>query len=297
MNLTASLGKIPSLSKLTLSGVREVKSLEFLGKLSDLAWIELSRLPDLSDMNTAGYLTKLQKFTIDRCPVVDLPDFPDSLEELTLSNLPDIKELTKLRDKPQIKFLVLRLCHQISEIDPVGTLKALSSIEIAGLPMRSLDPLENNVSLTRITLVDCRNLEDLTALSGLANVENVTLLACPKISDLTPLASIKGLKELTIGGCDNITTLAPLAGQTSLKKVALGEPDSRRLQIPESLLPIVDPDHMLYRPDHMLYRLGMVRDMNDEYRTMRYVYSAHRPWFLIQHVDPFDDEFIEVVYE
>jgi hypothetical protein len=157
-------------------------------------------------------------------------------------------------------------------------------------PYFALQALETVGSLDQDMIGDCRNLEDLTALSGLANVENVKLLACPKISDLTPLASIKGLKELAIVGCDNITTLAPLAGHTSLKKVAIGEPDLRRLQIPESLLPIIDPDHMLYR-------VGIERDMNYKYRAMRYVYSPHRPWYFIRHVDPFDDELIEVVHE
>jgi hypothetical protein len=187
-----------------------------------------------------------------------------------------------------MKSLVLRLCSELTNIDPIATLKALSSIEISSLPINNLNPLRANRSLARIVLADCPNLEELNALSELANVQAIQLFSCPKISDLTPLAGITGLKELTIVDCNSITTLAPLAGNTSLKKLSLTELDSKRLQIPESLLPIIDHDRGLYR-------LAMVQDDDGEYRTMvTYAYSGRR-WFYVQRLDAYDRQMIELV--
>ncbi|MCE9610521.1 MAG: hypothetical protein K8R23_10040 [Chthoniobacter sp.] len=77
--------------------------------------------------------------------------------------------------------------------------------------------------LTRLWWLDifCAEVNDLTPLAGLTQLQCLHLSGCPSLVDLGPLAALTQLQELRLRHCTDVKDLAPLAGLTQLQLLDL----------------------------------------------------------------------------
>ena len=98
--------------------------------------------------------------------------------------------------------------------NPVG----ISSINLDSTDIEDLSFLSGMKDLNRLTLINCRKVTDLSPLVGLP-IESLTLTGTG-VADLQPLASLP-LTELRLDECKRITDLRPLAALKSLRSLIL----------------------------------------------------------------------------
>jgi len=141
--------------------------------------------------------------------------------------------------------------------------------------IKDIRPASNLTALSEFVIARCSELEDITALAALSNLERVRLVSCRKLADLSPLAKLRNLKEITLVDCASVKSLSPLSNNFGLEKIRLGELDSKRMQIPEVLLPRVESTNMLFAHSTGLH-------FEDDHFYYRY-YDFDEPLFVYRH--------------
>ena len=147
------------------------------------------------------------------CKLDFVPDFSGDALQILLEDLKDCK-LTQIKLE-NLPISDLRPMAMFPELDWVSACYCENLTSLAGL--------EN---LTKLTRLDCHSgyaLEDISALTGLTNLESIEL-GSNSITDLTPLAGLVNLENLTLGG-NPITDMSPLANLPALKSLGLGSTD------------------------------------------------------------------------
>ncbi|KAG8364965.1 hypothetical protein BUALT_Bualt18G0053400 [Buddleja alternifolia] len=251
------LGKLPSLSRLTLTGMDSVKHLgaEWYGNgersFPALASLSIRKMPNLEEWNVPDSVESfpcLRDLRIEGCPkLIKLPFLPTlkkfvlhtssvtllesimflTLERLFIVNLP-IRTLPKVLDNPStLRALLLIECANLEFVDEgLQYLNSLKQLLIRDCPSITSFPaaiLENLPSLTSLRLLDCKKLNPLSGplRSGVV-LDYLWIRRCPELKHLPEsVQKLSCLKELRIYNCEGLRSLPVWLG--SLQSLRLLE--------------------------------------------------------------------------
>lgn len=153
---------------------------------------------------------------------------------LDLSSFPNLRILWLYQVKPAEKQLPELPC--LNEIGITGysrgvdctlfsDMKHLQTLDLTQGRLRSLQGLEACPSLTSLDLAYIINLEDITTLHGLENLEVIRLMNLPKVSDTLTLHNYPRLKFFDgAGGVDLLVDVSGLSRLTGMQKLWLNVP-------------------------------------------------------------------------
>ena len=207
----------------------------------------LANMPDLSNLSCIGELENLRSLSVSRCPVVEIPAITrlNKLEKVTLSQLP-LSDFTPIGDASQLEGMRIRYCKELDNLEFMRRCIDLRTFILEGSHVTNLGPVSDLPVLSELALIRCPELDDLSALAALLNLENLTLVSCRKLKDLSPLAHLRNLKQFTLLDCPNVKSLTPLVNNVDLKRIQLGNFDLKRMQIPEALLPQIETSDVVW---------------------------------------------------
>ena len=148
-----------------------------------------------------------------------------NLKSLRLDGNSMISDLSPLAELTELEELYLPCPSEITDLTPLSGLTKLNRLAITGNStdtrpvsgIQDFSPLSNLTSLTQLDLV-VTNLEDLSFLSGLTNLEGLRLYGSLMCEDLTALKELTNLRLLrmdalglrSIEGIENMTALERL---------------------------------------------------------------------------------------
>lgn len=167
-----------------ISGIYSLKNLKGLGTASINLDIDLARLNTLESL-TLSWNKKFKN--INKL---------SNLKGLYIWNYnPKNKNLEDFKELKNLKSLLLAQCR-IESLQGIQHLNQLSSLEIAYLrSLKSLKGLGNlDVSLKFLKIEACKNIQDISDIGLLKNLEKLSLTKC---GELTSINFIRNLKKLT----------------------------------------------------------------------------------------------------
>jgi len=103
--------------------------------------------------------------------------------------------------------------HNEDELQFMNSLKNIKKIVLAGnLVITNLSFMSCCTTLEHLTLDECYNLSDITALEKLINLKTISLLGCDKVNDISALANMDDLETLNVerSGVDSTICLGHL---------------------------------------------------------------------------------------
>jgi len=193
-----------SLTKLDLSGCRELTDLSPLSNLQRLTSLELRGLWALRDLTPLAQITCLRTLDLRGCKRVgDLAPL-SKLGELRCLGLPPYTRDADLADvaarHPELTALHLTNCEHLTDLSPLAKLRDLRELNLSG----------------------CGKISDIAPLAGLTELQSLNLHCCWTVKSIFPLARLAKLRELNLHACNAVTDLRPLADLTRLEWVDLG---------------------------------------------------------------------------
>jgi len=237
---------LPSLTHITLHGLRKCSNLPPLGQLLCLESLSLKRAPGITKIET---VICGGKGAFPRLKCVDVYDM-DGLEEWNTTYIGEagveefmfplleefkVSSCPRLRLKPcppNSKSLVITNSDQvISSLEEVETSSyylrnstLTTSLNIKRSKHQSLRLFHHFPALQQLDLEGCHNLGSLPeGIRQLSSLQSLSLRWCHSISALPEwLSDISSLKELRIGGCTSIKSLPQCIQQlTNLQKLVI----------------------------------------------------------------------------
>ena len=198
-------------------------------------------LTGLTPDNVAAYKKELQRYRVRR---IELPESTtdlelkqykdagllDNLTSLDLSCCRDLTDLSILSDLKNLTSLDLSLCGKVKDITPLASFKKLDVLLVhSTITNQQFQWLRDKKILANLEKLFLNGCDELTDLSGLADLDNVTVLyisSCEKLKDFSALSSMKNLTEIHICCCENLTDLSFLSGLKKLEKLDVWECDN-----------------------------------------------------------------------
>ena len=172
----------------------------FIGSMPHLESLALIHLSWLRDIWTLGDCHQLKYLTIAG------------------DKLPSIRPLAGSAD---LRTLRLFVCSNLESLEGVETLQKLSHLEIDYCTnIRNLTPLNDLKSLRKLRIRGS-DIQDLTPLAGLDQLESLALVNMPKLRKITTMGSKPLLSDLTIHNCKLVANLKPLLQMESLRACSL----------------------------------------------------------------------------
>ncbi|MFC1792967.1 leucine-rich repeat domain-containing protein [Planctomycetota bacterium] len=233
-----------------LSGLTNIKILNlqdspigpYLTALSGISNIEELYLDhcDLKDISALRRLTKLKRLRLEGNQITDISNLA-GLTALTHLNLGDnkISDITALSDMTEMQFLTigdqiadisilssfkklesLKMAGPVKDLSPLSDLKLLSSLEIDNVLVSEISALSKLKNLTNLGLGNSKNLEDISGIPELINLERLWLTG-GKIKDISPISNLKQLRVLVIDG-NKIEDISPLSELTKMEFLNFG---------------------------------------------------------------------------
>lgn len=211
----------------TGAGIRNVAGLEHAANLQTL----ILESNALSDVTPLGQLRGLRQLNLRNnrlagiAPLAKLSNL--ALLDLGINNIADIRPLEGLE---RLGFLNLERNPALADIRTLRHLTSLRELSLAftGIAQNEVidgagsgDSLAPLARLTGLTFLDlaATDIHDLTALSGLVNLEELILFDC-LVEDLGPLATVRNLRELQLSA-NQIVTIDALASLEQLELLTL----------------------------------------------------------------------------
>ena len=121
----------------------------------------------------------------------------DTAKDLTNDDLAKLADLRFIHNKTEI--INLRNCDQITDLSPLASCTALTSINL-----EYCDQITDQI---------------LSTLPVLPALQDLTLNECKQITNLSPLASCTALTSLNLENCDQVTDLSLFADHPTLSKL------------------------------------------------------------------------------
>jgi hypothetical protein len=170
----------------------------------------LRHLPGLRDLR----LSLPQQWTSALDGIGEISDLTELLINCSLS-MPDRRPLERCE---QLTSLEIVKCGD-SSFRPAGSRpRRLQALTINAWPfLTSIQGLEDWDGITSLTLLNCTDLADLSAISKVTSLKTLSLRAIAT-RDISPLADLPQLRELRLGGFANIN-LTPFARISDLRIV------------------------------------------------------------------------------
>lgn len=147
-------------------------------------------------------------------------DFVATIKVVSFDETIQSPDLRPLDNLPQVEKVLLDRCHDLSQLQHVGSLHNLRWLELHERALTEIGFLSQATQLRKLNL-QLTLVHDLSPLVGLHELEDVNV-SCTPVSDLSPLAGLSRLK--TLGLYDTkATDLTPLHQLTGLKSLTLAE--------------------------------------------------------------------------
>ena len=268
----ADLAALPALTRLSLVGVKELRSPEVLSELERLSVLRLQRCVLPEEVSLPVGVRRLQIDRLVGHTSLALLSACGRLESVHISDAPALCSVRGL-DSPVLSEVSLERAEALASTNALADCPSLSRLQISGaLSLERLGGLQDHPglrslqvrhavklaavpdlpqlttltldaapiatlpalpSLTTLSLQRCRQLRDLGQPGS--RLGSVQLLHCPQLCDLTPLAASRGLTGLHLTDCPLIGDLRPLAGLSALSRLTL-----RDRILPLDLTPLAD---------------------------------------------------------
>ena len=157
-----------------------------INKLTGLRGIVFDNCPNLNSLSGLANLKQLK--TLVLYDAVELRDFSElnlltKLEELELTGVPDLQDLIFVNKLDNLQRIRLQ-STKLQTLAGIESVKCLNCLTIEQSPIKDLAGIENALALTELQCHQCKNLTDLTALSGHLKLELIWLAGCPNMESL-----------------------------------------------------------------------------------------------------------------
>ncbi|XP_050118393.1 putative disease resistance protein RGA3 isoform X2 [Malus sylvestris] len=240
---------LPNLTEIILSMCKKCEAVPPLVRWPNLQSVLIDHCTNLKSLQIHN-LPSLRKLVIERCTSLEESENIESTtsttlqqqqqqqEDLSLNGCTSLRELTidgyngftsilsGLHSCTSLRTMVIHDCRNLRTLSGHGlqTPVSLEKIEIQHCPnLEAIPSLDNLTSLTILNIMRCDGLISLP--SGLAYCTSLTHLLvsyCPNLEDIPSLDNLTSLTELIIGDCDGLTSLpSGLAYCTSLTRLAV----------------------------------------------------------------------------
>jgi hypothetical protein len=225
----APLHRLRELTALTAT-FAGLADLEFVRHLPQLNGLHLRMLPDVSDFGPLREQRALRSIGVDRCPALtELSALPLShgLTDLSLTTSSLRSGLADLVERaPNLNRLTLNGSSWVEDIRPLTVLR-LEDLGLWGCRgVADFSPLAQLPGLKSLDLEDT-NIEDLSPLAGLTELETLWLRKCENVTDLAPLGALPSLRHLFITGVAPGVDLAPFVNNHRITVYIRGGQDVR----------------------------------------------------------------------
>ena len=193
-----ALETLPPLRRLTLFGIAGMTDTPKLWSKSQLRWLSIVHLPQLAEFSAAN-LPALESLSIAECSELKAAEGISTLKRLLTLRITGCRDLVELPALP-----------------PRLERAYFSRLNIGGLI-----PLEESDSLRVLTLISCRQLEDLSPITSHQKLRVLELDNCPELRSLVPVSELNELYALSVSGPGNGCDMAALSRCTDLKRLGL----------------------------------------------------------------------------
>lgn len=236
----SSLSSITDIKELGVYQCNE--NLSFIENLTNLEKLTIQENSFIKDVSFLSSCTKIEKLSIDLCFYLeDISALSNlsNLEELTIieydGNISDISCLTNLSN---LKILHLN-CKYVEDITALSNLTNLETLYITAYSPKTSVSWSGLTKLTTVTsssfdigyldgapsikdlTLNCHEIEDISAVGTLDNLEKLTLDACEYIQDINPVANCINLKEFSASYVTVLSDISALSGLTNLEKLTI----------------------------------------------------------------------------
>ncbi|MCL1919011.1 MAG: leucine-rich repeat domain-containing protein [Peptococcaceae bacterium] len=140
-----------------------------------------------------------------------------NLEELWLTNNPNLSDITSLQEMTQLTILFLR-GTQVKDLTPLKSLNQLTVLYLSCTPIEDITPLASLTNMTTLSLMDTK-ISDITPLQALSKLTILYLIRTP-VADVHSLASLTELTDLYLSSTE-VRDIAPLCVLSKLTKLNL----------------------------------------------------------------------------
>ena len=187
------------------------------GQLGDLP--ELQRVSEAvsgcfgEGLHDLKALKRLRSLGLTEANFTALPDYADTLEELSLSGRISKKSGACLSMLTRLKALSLS-GTTLESFACIGKLK-LTSLYVYGNRPNSPAGLEALSSLRELRVKNNSSWTDFSFLTELGNLESLCLEYCAKLRTLVPLDTLHQLRYVRLGNCDSLEDLSSLRSLTA----------------------------------------------------------------------------------
>ncbi|TYI38191.1 hypothetical protein ES332_A02G008600v1 [Gossypium tomentosum] len=198
-----------SLEELKLSGCANLSFIPDLEGFSSLQILDISDCHELETVPIRGRCLSLEKLHISSCQnIIKIEDWLSTatcLEELKLSNFPNLSSILDFEGFSSLRILDISDCHEL-EIDWLFTSTNLEELKLSNCPnLSSIPNLEGLSSLRILDISDCQELETVLIRGRCSSLEKLHLSSCPKLSKIGDwLSTSTCLKELKLSNFPNL---------------------------------------------------------------------------------------------
>ena len=209
----------PNLTSLTLedSGLLEdVESIGLCVGLTDLMIANCSNITDLSWLTHNINLTRLRLYHFERILKIDLSGC-SRLRELTLHRWP-LTNLKFLAGAENLSSLSI-VESTISRLEGLKHVRKLEELSISESNLKNLKGIKKCIKLRSLTIVKCRLLRDIAALSFCSKLKELTIQGCQNVDSVQALAKCKSISKLLMTEFLDVEEMTIFAEMTKLTSV------------------------------------------------------------------------------
>ena len=142
----------------------------------------------------------------------------ENFTSLILEDNSSIEELSFLEGFTNLENLEFKSCPSLENFEALTKLTNLKTLEITGSGYRSFKDLSSleDVTITNLSITKCSSLVDISALSGLPNLDSLRINDCSSLKDISVLSSLLNLRSLNLQGCSSIKDFGSLMSLDNL---------------------------------------------------------------------------------
>ena len=200
-----------------------LENLDFLEHYSFLETLEISSVDDYN-FNFLSALKELKKLSI----------IIDGKNSIDLCNQSNLKSLSIKWRKGKIRGL--ELCNNLKDLcliefnendfNAIKFLNRLETLKVKTSLIKSLNGLEELVSLKELLFGNCKNLKSLNGIENIYQIKTLSFNGCPNVFDFSNIMYLTNIEKLEITDCKIIKSIYFIENLKSLKElIILGNSD------------------------------------------------------------------------
>lgn len=213
--------------ELVLSNVRSYENhrwdatnedLENLKYLTSLEHLWLHHTPQITDISFVSEMKDLKSFSVGSQNIVNLDLLKNckKLETLYLFDT-NLTNLDILTENTELRVLDIKWGNPVRDISGLRKLRELERLSISSSVLTDISSIGSLGSLTFLDL-SCGSISDISVLADCKSLKRLSLIDCKQVMDISPLSELNALEEILI--CNTaISDFTPLLAMEGLKKV------------------------------------------------------------------------------